>query len=431
MNPPNGELPPQDRAAEIAVLGAVLKDNRIFDDIRPLVSAEDFYFDAHQKVFATVADLLAAGAPADLVTVFSRAGGPDVTAQLLGDCWEAAGVGANAVYHAGMVREKASARRLIHLCGEMSRAAFGGEPAAELAARFEDEVFRVADASVAAGLTPLSAAVADVMRSLDDRAAGLAPRHLPTGLVELDAVIGGLKPGAFEVCGARPGAGKSMFGLHCALASARQGVPALVVSMEMSAQEWAARAMAAGCEVPLNQITGMANLAPDSATALVRGQDRCSVPVWVDDRAGHTAATIAAVARRAARKHKVGLVVVDYLGLIDHAGYKSDNLATRVGNTSRTLKVLARQLGVPVLCLAQLNREIEKRGDGMPQLSDLRDSGAIEQDADDIFFLWPNQQDEHDMRICVAKQRNGPCAVVNVRCERPFVRFRNKSFGIL
>lgn len=437
MNPPSGELPPQDRQAEAALVGAVLRDNQIYDDVRPLVAAEDFYFAVYGQLFAVIGELLAADKPADLVTVYASRLNGDVTGELLADLWTADPTGANAVHHARIVRDHAAARRLIHLCAEMTRAAYQGEPVGELVARFESDVFRVSDSAQSAEPAKLADAVRGVMADLEARSRGEPPRHIPTGLGELDAVIGGLHPGRLVIVAARPSVGKSVVGLHFALNAARRGFGALVVSLEMSAKEWAARALANGCSVPLNEITGSANLTGASARSLVVGEAGVGRnPIWIDDRPGHTADTIAAVARRAVRKHKVGLIVIDYLGLIEHGGFKSDNLATRVGNTTRRLKVLARSLDVPVVCLAQLNREIEKRGDARPQLSDLRDSGAVEQDADDVYMLWPQQQTdtpgylpaaETELRICVDKQRNGPRAVVAVTFRRPFVRLEPRG----
>jgi replicative DNA helicase len=186
--------------------------------------------------------------------------------------------------------------------------------------------------------------------------------------------------------------------------------------------------------VPLNAITGSVKLEQAFAAKLLDGVNGCIVPVWVDDRAGHNFHTIAATARRAVRKHGVKLVVVDYLQLIEHEGNKNDSMATRVGNTSRGMKVLARQLGVPVICLSQLSRDIEKRGDGKPQLSDLRDSGAIEQDADVVIMLHPQPvpmggppPKEQDIHACIEKQRAGPKGKAELVYERATLTFRDSA----
>lgn len=438
--PTGDDLPPHDRDAERAVLAALLRANDLFDDLRPMLTPEDFFFAAHAAVYRVSCDLIGSGKPADLVTVYPlvRAALPEFTAAHLAEIWECDPTGANGRHHAGLVRDHAVRRRLIRLCREIAaEAATSSEPPAELAARFEGDVFAVADAADADEPTSLSDGIDRVFQRLGDLRAGKPATHIPTDIPSLDAVIGGLHPGRLIIVAARPSVGKSALGLHFALTAASNHAAALVVSLEMSAEEWAARAMAACCSVPLNQVTGASAMDTPTARRLVDDSTRARVPVWIDDRPGHTVDTIAAVARRAVRKHGVRLLVVDYLQLIDHGGFKSDNLATRIGNTSRRLKLLARQLGIPVVCLAQLNREVEKRGDGRPQLSDLRDSGAVEQDADDVYLLWPQQPadtpgmvpaTEMEIRVCVDKQRNGPRAVVPLTYVRPFVRF--EAMGI-
>jgi replicative DNA helicase len=436
----NDRLPPQAQEAERGVLSAVLRNNAVYDDIRGLVSAADFYLDAHQKVFAQMAGLIAAGKPVDLVILRDRlkAAGhlEDIGGDMyLGDLWEAVPTEANAVYHARIVKEMAGRRRVIHLCNEMTRDVYGrDEPIEQLIARFETDIFRVGEGAADDEPTELFRAVQGVFADIDDRAKGRGPNYIPTGFTDLDRVIGGLHPERLIVLAARPSVGKSAFMLALALAAARQGSGALVFSLEMSVKEFAQRTLATACGVPLNQINGTTALDPSTVTRLAEGAAGCRMPVWIDGRPGHTADTILATCRRAARRHGVKLVVVDYLQLIDHGGHRTDSLAARIGDTTRKLKRLARSLGVPVVCLSQLNREVEKRGDGKPQLSDLRDSGEIEQDADDVLMLWPQDapvlangtaSPVQEVRVCVEKQRNGPKAIVSLNYVRRFVRFEN------
>lgn len=438
----DARIPPQSLEAERGVLGAVLRDNAVFDDIRGILSAADFYHHAHQKLFAHVAELIGSGKPVDLVILAERVRAvgqfEDVGGyRYLADLWDAVPTGANAEYHASIVRDTAARRRMIHVLTEMTRDAYDlGEPAERLAARFEADIFRVAEGVEADEPIELFRAVQDVYADIDDRATGRKPKFIPTGFPGLDQVIGGLHAERLIVVAARPSVGKSALMLALALAAARQGVPALVFSLEMSAKEFAERTLATTFGVPLNQINGTTALDKPNASRMAAGVDECRIPVWIDGRPHHTADTIAATSRRAVRKHGVGLIVVDYLQLIDHGGGRNDNLAARVGNTARRLKLLARSLGVPVVCLAQLNREVERRGDGKPQLSDLRDSGEIEQHADDVFLLWPQdiptQPDGthapvQEIRLCIEKQRNGPKGIVSLNYVRRFVRFESVS----
>lgn len=224
--------------------------------------------------------------------------------------------------------------------------------------------------------------------------------------------------------------------LTFALSAAEAQTGAIVFSMEMAAEEWASRAMANKSSVPLNCLTGSAKVDERTARKLWDGMGSMGVPVWIDERADHTVHTIAATARRAVRKHKVGLVIIDYLQLIDHGGHRQDSMADRVGHTSRALKILAKTLRVPVVCLSQLNRESEKRADKRPTMADLRASGSIEQDADNVILLWPQQTGpqfgtDKVIRLCVDKQRNGPAGVeVETRYVGEFTRFEAAGGGM-
>jgi replicative DNA helicase len=433
-------LPPQDETAERALIGAILRDPDAFDDVRPLVGEDDFHLHAHQVLWRTLAGMIDAGQTPDLVTLRTRLNAAGHLAEVggdlyLADLWEGAATAANAGYHARLTRDRAARRRLIRLNTEMARDAYDLDvPAEQIVARYEQEVFAVADGATADGPTPLHHHVVEVLADVDDRLTGRSTPALTTGLSSLDQVIGGLHRQRLIILAARPSVGKSALMLHFALVVARLGVGALVISLEMSGRELAQRTLATTAGVPLNVITGATAIDRGTARRLAEGAGECRVPVWIDDRPDHTAETIAATARRAVRKHKVGLLVIDYLQLIEHGGGHRDTLSARIGATTRRLKRLARQLDIPVVLLCQLNREIEHRADGEPKLSDLRDSGEIEQDCDDCLMLWPQDVPAlpdgtpapvQEIRIVVAKQRNGPRAIVSTEYERRFVRFRN------
>jgi replicative DNA helicase len=439
---PTTELPPQDIYAEAALLGGVMRDNQVYDDVRVIVSPDDFYLDAHRKLASAIFGMVGRDKPCDLALLFDvlKSAGhlEDIGgAAYIAACYEKAPTAANAVYYAKIVKEMATRRRLIHLCTEVMRDAQDGVmPAAELVARFESDVFAVADASTQNEPVLIGPVIRQVMADLEAPPEQAGPM-VRTGIGRMDGILGRLKPGQLIVIAARPSVGKSALAQQIAFNNAADGNAALFFSLEMPKEEVAQRALAQGCQVPLNAITGSVKLEQAFASRLIDGVNGCIVPVWIDDRAGHNFHTIAATARRAVRKHGAKLVVVDYLQLIEHEGNKNDSMATRVGNTSRGMKVLARQLGVPVICLSQLSRDIEKRGDGKPQLSDLRDSGAIEQDADGVIMLHPQPvpmggppPKEQEIHACIEKQRAGPKGKAELVYERATLTFRdsNNSF---
>lgn len=426
-------LPPHSTDAEKSVLGALLREGIAADASFGHLTPGDFYHDAHQKLFSVFRDYAAAGKPFDCVTCYEelvrRGQSSDVTAGYVADLFDGMPTAANIEYHAGIVRDYAERRRLIHAATEMMRDAWEGiAPPVDLLERFYDSAVKTADAGGKDPVT-LTAALRQVMDDIDERMRPGGKRPLTTGFQSLDNVLGGFRGGEFIVLGARPSQGKTALGVSFLLAAADAGVPALMFSLEMSATELASRVLSMRSDVPLNQIRGQLHDPDTTARRLITTADETRLPVWIDDRAEHSVSSMTSVAKRAVRKHGVGLVVIDYLQLMNHEGGKSDNQSTRVGNTSRRLKLLSRALNVPVVCLAQLNRECESRGDKKPNLSDFRESGSIEQDADVALMLWPDDTNTnpHDptriIRVCVEKQRNGPVTVVPLDYRRAVVRF--------
>ena len=426
-------MPPHNTDAEKGVLGALLRDGITADGTFGHLDAADFYHHPHQLVYGVFRDLATAGKPFDVVTCFDelirRNQSQDVTAAYVADLFDAVPTGVNLEYHARLVREYAERRRLIHAATEMIRDAWEGvAPPLDLLEKFYDGAVQTTDAGGDDPVT-LNAALLQVMDGIDERQRPGGKRPLTTGFDSLDNVLGGFRPGEFIVLGARPSQGKTALGVAVLLAAAEAGVPTLMFSLEMSAEEGASRVLAMRSDVPLNQSRGRLDNPQSTVKRLINAVDATRFPMWIDDRAGHSISSITSVAKRAVRRHKVGLVVIDYLQLMTHDGGKGDTQSIRVGNTSRRLKLLARALKVPVVCLAQLNRECETRGDKKPGLSDFRESGSIEQDADVALMLWPDDTNNnpHDplrvIRVCVEKQRNGPVTVVPLDYRRAVVRF--------
>jgi replicative DNA helicase len=434
-------LPPHSQDAERGVLGAILRDPTAADVAFDRLTEEDFYFDAHRKIWQALATLRKANTPTDLVTTYEQLltlGVADDTGghQYLADLWDAVPTGANVEYHAEIVLEKAVRRRLLHAAAEICRdAQESGEPAADLIDRFYDSALHSARQR-GREPTTLARALQVVLDSVQARQRGEGKRPIPTGFLELDETLGGgFRPGELILVGARPSVGKTALAASFLVAAADQGQAALLFSLEMDSAEVAARILAMRSEVPLNQIRGDLN-DPDGNKARRLNHtatDASNLPIWIDDRADHTPSTLTGVARRAVARHGVGLIVLDYLQLIKHESRtRNDPQHVRIGETSRQLKLLARMLGVPVVCLAQLNRESESRPDGRPKLSDFRDSGNLEQDADVAMLLWPqvvdgtSSTDVQEIVICVEKQRNGPKRQVALDYRRAITRFETK-----
>jgi replicative DNA helicase len=438
----DNRIPPHSELSEQQLVGMLLRYPESALSILDALADTDFYQNAHQIIFRAVMARHTASKPWDLAIIYEDlartkqvedVGGAGYLAKV----YDEAGTPANAEYHAEVVLDHAIRRKVLFSAIEMVKdLQETQEPANDVLSRFVDAMYFSARPGNKRDQVRLSQAIATCLAEIDQRSMPGGKRPIPTGFQRLDNVIGGFRGGELTLLGARPSVGKSALALSFLLAAAQTGTSALMFSLEMSATEVAARALSITTEVPLNQITGSVPLETHSAARLVHGSPQHNLPIWIDDRADHTPTSIATVARRAVQKHNVGLIVIDYLQLIRHEGSRQDQQYTRVGNTSRSLKMLARALGVPVICLAQINRESEARNDGMPTLADFRESGSLEQDADIAMLLWPQKCDaanpspEQEIRLIVAKQRNGPRAVVPLNYTRRFTRFEDGNIGI-
>ncbi|QEL18338.1 replicative DNA helicase [Limnoglobus roseus] len=369
---------------------------------------------------------------AELVRLGQRdeIGGP----QFLAELFDRAGSGADLFYHAEQVRNAAAVRRLHRLAVEMTGLTrTSGQPAADLLADFEQKLFDIGAtaASRGDGIVSADEAIAEAKGRIDERQLAGKPRGVATGYADLDEFLGGLRPGTLTIVAARPSVGKTALTAGLLLNAAAAGTSGLLVSLEMSREEIAERFLAMVSNVSLSRISGTDKLNPSELGKV------CSVKVgwnggrvWIDDRPGQTAARIASTTRRAVRRHNVGPIVIDYLQLV-HAENARDPRHLQVGMVATRLKELARTARVPVVALAQLNREIENRTDGKPKLSDLRDSGQIEQDADSVILLHPQPADPkalvQDVDALLEKNRNGPRGVVPLLYRRANVRFEPRS----
>ncbi|HZM33879.1 MAG TPA: replicative DNA helicase [Burkholderiales bacterium] len=426
--------PPQSVEAEQSLLGALLLDNQAFDRVADLVAGEDFYRDDHRRIWRHIAKLIEAGRPADVVTVAEsieasedkdRAGGPAYLAALAQNTPSAL----NIRRYAELVRDKAILRNLFANAQEIMNACMaGGQEPREIAQQAETMILSVRDSEYP-NEVDLPALLMKAVDRVDEARRNGAPRGLRTGLRDLDSKLGGMAPGLY-VLAARPSVGKTALALNIAeQVAARQ--PVAFFSLEMDREELGHRLLANAGGIPLDAIRSGAldecgvNLLAEVAVQI--GQRR----LLIDDRAGIGVGYIRACCRRWKRRHGVlALVIVDYLQLMRGTG---DTREQEVASISRGLKALAKELHVPVIALCQLNRALEGRTDKRPHLYDLRESGAIEQDADVVLMLYREDlhgEDTPNRGLCqvlVRKHRNGPLGDVTLRYVPELCRFETTA----
>jgi replicative DNA helicase len=428
--------PPHDIAAEQCVLGGMLLSKDAISDVLDVIKSGDFYRPAHQIVYDIVLDLYGRGEPADAVTVaaeltrrgdIARMGGAPYLHTLIASVPTAA----NAGYYARIVRERSILRRLVEVGTRIVQLGYSGDgDADELVDRAEAEIYGVTDRRVSEDYAPLS----EIMPGALDEIEAISSRDgsltgVPTGFADLDALTNGLHPGQMVVIAARPAIGKSTLALDLARAAAiHGGLTTVVFSLEMSRNEITMRLLSAEARVSL-QAMRTGKLGDDDWTRLARRMSEVAdSPLFIDDSPNMSMMEIRAKCRRLKQRHDLRMVIVDYLQLMS-SPKRVENRQQEVSELSRSLKLLAKELGVPVVALSQLNRGPEQRSDKRPMLSDLRESGSIEQDSDMVILLHredayePESPRAGEADFIVAKHRNGPTTTVTVAFQGHYSRF--------
>jgi replicative DNA helicase len=439
-------LPPHSREAEEGVLGGLLRDPDTLSAVQQIVRAENFYFDAHQKIYQAITDLSTEGQPIDLVLLHERlrkqkqiadVGGPEY----LADLWNKVPTGANAEYHAKIVRDSAMIRSLIHSGNEILRDAYDRTQSAdELVAQAERKIMDIAKLGMIGETKTLKEVVKEAFERIDARASGdnLTLSGIPTGYVDLDNLTAGLQKSELVIIAARPSVGKTAFALNVVRNVITDYNPAeppaiLFFSLEMARIELAERLLASQARVDSHKIR-KGHLSSDDIQKLMDAGDVLrKAKLYIDDTPSRSMLQIGATSRRIMKKEEkhggLKLVVIDYLQLIEPEN-RRDPRQEQVAQTSRRLKFLARDLHIPVVALAQVNRASEDRQDHKPRLSDLRESGSIEQDADTVLMLhrpgkFDGQQEDNVLEVIIAKQRNGPTGDVTLTYMKQFMRYEN------
>ncbi len=437
-------VPPHSIEAESSVLGGLLLDNGAWDRVGDLLQDSDYYRFEHQLIHAAVAKLINANKPADVITVFEqlesegqaeKAGGLAYLNQLAQYVPSAA----NIRRYAEIVRERAILRKLIKVSDDIATRAFNpkGSKVAEILDEAEQKVFNIGEEGtrMKQGFQSMDTLVVDLL----DRVTEMADNPndvtgVPTGFVDLDRMTSGLQAGDMVVLAARPSMGKTAFAVNIAEHVAlNEGLPVAIFSMEMGAAQLAVRIVGSIGRINQGHLrTG--KLTDDEWPRLTEAIERLrTVSLHIDETPGLKPSELRANARRLARQcGKLGLIVVDYLQLMSGSNSDSDNRASELGEISRGLKMLAKELQCPVIALSQLNRSVEQRADKRPMMSDLRESGAIEQDADIIMFIYRDEyytkeacKEPGVAEIIIAKQRNGPTGTVKLAFMNMLTRFES------
>ncbi len=437
----DGRKPPHNRRAEESVLGAMLLSRDAIADVNEVIKDPDvFYFPIHGHVFEAVQSLYGAAEPIDVVTVseeLSRAGLLEAIGGLptLMDLEAGTPAVSNASYYAKIVAEHAMLRRLIRTCNEIADTAYGmPDDVTKALDEAEAQMFDIAQgkqSNTTALIHDLLQDNLDRLEALYDQ--GSAITGTPTGYLDLDEKLAGLQPSALYVVGARPAMGKTAFALGMAANAALAGRPVLVFSLEMSQLELSQRMLGSDALVDASRMkTGRLDETDWNRIGHAVGR-LSNAPIYIDDDPHTSVMEIRAKARRLKSKvGDLGMVVVDYIQLMTGRS-NAESRQVEVAEISRNLKILARELEAPVVALAQLNRSLEGRADRRPMLSDLRESGSLEQDADVVLFLYrdeiynPESPDQGVAEVIVAKHRNGATGTIKLAFRGQFTRFDNMA----
>jgi replicative DNA helicase len=436
-----GKVPPHSIEAEEAVLGGILLDNTAVDRVLELVTADDFYREPHRRIMNAMIDLNSRLEPVDLVTLAdtlkSRGDLQDVGgAAYLAELVERVPTSAHVSYYARIIKEKSVLRQLIQTANEISMRCYEAQGDVE---NFLDEaehrVYAIAERKTRPSFFRVRDIVVESMKAVEQ----LYERRelvtgVPSGFTDLDRKTAGLQRGDLVIVAGRPSMGKTALALnfaeHAAL-EAQTGVA--VFSLEMSKEQLVFRLLCSEARVDQSKVRAGFAAERDYPKLAIAAERLAEAPIYIDDTPALGILELRAKARRLKREREanLGLIVVDYLQLM--RGITSDSREQEISSISRSLKALAKELSVPVVALSQLNRQVESRADKRPVMADLRESGAIEQDADVILFLYrpwvydPKNADEREAEIIIGKQRNGPTGTVALTFFAEFTRFENRA----
>ena len=441
-------VPPHSAEAESSVLGGLLLDNSSWDRVSDLLTESDFYRFEHRLVFGAIGALVNSAKPADVITVFEHLQNQGKAEEIGGLAYlnslaQYVPSSGNIRRYAEIVRERGILRKLVSASDEISTSAFNprGRPVATILDEAEQKIFNLGEegARTKQGFQAMETLVVKLMDRVQEMADN--PNDVtgvPSGFYDLDRLTAGFQAGDLIVLAARPSMGKTALAINIAEHVAlNEGLPVAVFSMEMGAAQLAVRVVGSIGRIDQSHLrTG--KLTDDEWPRLTEAIEKLrSIPFHIDESAGLSSGELRASSRRLARQcGKLGLIVVDYLQLMSGSSNDGENRATELGEISRGLKMLAKELQCPVIALSQLNRSVETRPDKRPMMSDLRESGAIEQDADIVMFIYRDEyytkeacKEPGVAEIIIAKQRNGPTGMIKLAFLKPITKFESLASG--
>jgi len=435
-------LPPQSIDAEESLISAILVDNRTLLDVLDILSADDFYKTAHQKIFGAITDLFSRNEPIDLVTLsnhlkqlgqFESIGGAAYLARLL----DSVPLAVNAQYYAKIVHDKAKLRQLIQKASDITRRCFEDRGEVDDVIDFaETSIFEISENKAHQSFHPLSKMIEDNIDRLEERQGNKSLiTGVSTGFSLFDHKTSGLQNSDLIILAARPGMGKTAFALNIARNAAMDaGVPVALFSLEMSKEQLSMRMLSSEARIDSTRLRSGFISQEDWLRITEAASSLSNTPIFIDDSPVLTAMEIRAKARRLKLDKNVGLIIIDYIQLMQ-GRQSAERRELEISEISRGLKALAKELNIPVVALSQLNRMLEQRSDKRPQLSDLRESGALEQDADVVAFIYRDEvynKDENNpnkgkAEIIISKQRNGPIGTIPLVFLNAYTRFESPA----
>lgn len=433
------KVPPSNVQAEQAILGGVLINNDALNQVTDVLAPDDFYREAHQSIFEGMLELYNAGEPIDLITLsrilerkkrLEKAGGADYLASLV----EAVSTSAGALHHAEIVKDLSIRRKLIRECSTIAESCFGNwQETDDLLDMAEQSIFEIAEERIKEGFFSLQDVITGSFKKLESisEVDGYVT-GVPSGFRDFDRLTAGLQPSDVIIIAGRPSMGKTALALNIGYnAAERTGKGIAIFSLEMSKLQLGIRLLGFDAGINANKLrTGL--LRDEDWERLTHSANRLAeLPIFIDDSSGIGVLEMKAKCRRLMKRQELGMIIVDYLQLLQ-GRRTAESRQLEISEISRALKALAKDLNVPVLALSQLNRKVEDRPNKRPQLADLRESGAIEQDADVIVFIYrdevyhpASEENRNIAEIIVAKQRNGPTGYFKLTFLKELTLFKD------